>query len=132
MAEWKKGCCHRLTQSLKISWSEAESYSDIKRLSLIVKGSRLARFLVSNGKVQDESEFLSLLHKNKGPMPLLIDSSVEKFGSVWAVYVCPEFRRQGIGRALMEHCVDHWKSLGCHAGFLLYASEEGKRVYSRY
>lgn len=31
----------------------------------------------------------------------------------------------------MESCIEHWRKLGCHSGFLLFASEEGKRVYCR-
>jgi GNAT superfamily N-acetyltransferase len=31
----------------------------------------------------------------------------------------------------MKACVRHWTDIGCHKGLLLYASEEGRRVYSK-
>jgi ubiquinone/menaquinone biosynthesis C-methylase UbiE/GNAT superfamily N-acetyltransferase len=67
----------------------------------------------------------------EGPLPLVLNDETFKYGSVWAVYVRPEFRQQGIGRALMEQCILHWKKIGCNRGLLLYASEEGRRVYER-
>jgi len=30
-------------------------------------------------------------------------------------------RRQGIGRALMQHCIARWIRIGCTAGALIYA-----------
>ena len=60
-----------------------------------------------------------------------IDDQDNKFGTVWAVYVRPEYRKRGIARALMQRVIAHWKQLGCKRGILVHASEEGRRVYSR-
>lgn len=64
-----------------------------------------------------------------GPQPCASVSS--KIGTVWAVYVEPEYRRQGIATNLMTQCIQHWQQLGCTKAVLIYASEEGKRVYQR-
>ncbi len=66
-----------------------------------------------------------------GPMPQVIRPSLQKFGSVWAVYVRPAHRNKGIALALMQQVKAHWKRLGCSAGLLLYVSDNGRRVYER-
>ena len=63
----------------------------------------------------------------KGPLP----QSHCKWGSVWGIYVKPQFRRKGIGKALMEACISHWQELGCTEALLIYASEDGKRIYEK-
>ncbi len=62
-------------------------------------------------------------------MPLI--STKSQAGSVWAVYVLPEYRKRGIGAELMKATVEYWKKIGCLEGHLLYASDEGRRVYER-
>jgi len=49
----------------------------------------------------------------RGPLPLVLNESVFKLGTVWAVYVEPEYRRNGVATSLMEHCMDHWRPLVC-------------------
>lgn len=66
-----------------------------------------------------------------GPLPLVLTESVFKFGTVWGVYVEPIYRRKGVATSLMEHCMDHWRSIGCQKGILLYASEGGRQVCER-
>eukprot|EP00617_Octactis_speculum_P002216 CAMPEP_0185773538 /NCGR_PEP_ID=MMETSP1174-20130828/73984_1 /TAXON_ID=35687 /ORGANISM="Dictyocha speculum, Strain CCMP1381" /LENGTH=544 /DNA_ID=CAMNT_0028460281 /DNA_START=63 /DNA_END=1697 /DNA_ORIENTATION=- len=56
------------------------------------------------------------------------DTSV---GTVWGVRVNPSHRRRGVGFAMMQACCMHWKACGCSKGVLIYASEEGRRVYER-
>eukprot|EP00854_Cymbomonas_tetramitiformis_P014061 gene14061-16623_t len=66
-----------------------------------------------------------------GPVPLSVKPSSFNLGSVWGVYVHPEHRKHGVATALMQHCIEHWRTIGCLRGILLYASEEGRRVYER-
>src|SRR5277367_5661046 len=49
-------------------------------------------------------------------------------GRVNAVYVAPEFRRQGIARAMLSHALDWLKDHGCVAARLT-SSEEGQGLY---
>jgi GNAT superfamily N-acetyltransferase/SAM-dependent methyltransferase len=63
------------------------------------------------------------------PQMLLKGSTV--MGTVWAVYVNPAYRCRGIARALMCSVMKHWKTLGCTEGALMYASQNGRRVYER-
>ena len=63
-----------------------------------------------------------------GPMPLVVR---QKTGSVWAVYTSPEHRHRGVATALMRRVIQHWRMHGCQTGLLLFASENGKRVYEQ-
>ncbi len=60
-----------------------------------------------------------------------ISTNDKCIGTVWGVLVNPLYRRRGIGFSMMQTCCMHWKSRGCSKGVLIYASEEGKRVYER-
>lgn len=60
-----------------------------------------------------------------------INTNDKNIGTVWGVYVNPLYRRRGIGFAMMQACCIHWRTSGCFKGVLIYASEEGKRVYER-
>ena len=55
----------------------------------------------------------------------------DKIGVIWAVYVHPEYRRRGIGTRLTEEIIEHFKNINFDHIRLLYASEEGKRIYLR-
>lgn len=66
-----------------------------------------------------------------GPIPLTLKESVFKLGTVWGVYVDKSWRRKGVGEAMMRACLDHWRGIGCGKGVLLYASEDGRRLYER-
>lgn len=66
-----------------------------------------------------------------GPQPSGIKEQVSKIGTMWAVFVHPKFRRNGIASALVQKCIDYWRSIGCTQAVLLYASEDGMRVYRR-
>lgn len=66
-----------------------------------------------------------------GPLPLVLEESAFKLGTVWAVHVQPEYRRRGVATKLMEHCMEHWRSIGCQRGVLLHATDAGRRVYER-
>ena len=65
----------------------------------------------------------------QGEIP--ISSQDEFIGTVWGVFVNPMYRRRGIGFSMMQACCLHWKLSGCSKGVLIYASEEGRRVYER-
>ena len=54
---------------------------------------------------------------------------IDQVGVIWAVYVHPEYRRRGIGTRLTEEIIDHFNNLGFNSIRLIYASEEGKRIY---
>ena len=54
---------------------------------------------------------------------------IDKVGVIWAVYVQPEYRRRGIGTRLTEEIISHFKNLNYNSIRLIYASEEGKRIY---
>jgi len=69
----------------------------------------------------------SMLWQGKSP----ISTNDKCIGTVWGVLVNPLYRRRGIGFSMMQACCMHWKSCGCSKGVLIYASEEGKRVYER-
>tara|TARA_B100000424_G_C22928994_1_gene494216 strand:- start:65 stop:1711 length:1647 start_codon:yes stop_codon:yes gene_type:complete len=69
----------------------------------------------------------SMLWQGESP----ISSKDEYIGTVWGVFVNPSYRRRGIGFSMMQACCMHWKACGCSKGVLIYASEEGKRVYEK-
>ena len=54
---------------------------------------------------------------------------IDKVGVIWAVYVHPEYRRRGIGTRLTEEIINHFNDLHFNSIRLIYASEEGKRIY---
>ena len=54
---------------------------------------------------------------------------IDKVGVIWAVYVHPEYRRRGTGTRLTEEIISHFKNLNFNSIRLIYASEEGKRIY---
>ena len=56
---------------------------------------------------------------------------IKKIGVIWAVYVHPEFRRRGIGTRLTEEIISYFNNLNYNSIRLIYASEEGKRIYMR-
>jgi GNAT superfamily N-acetyltransferase len=56
---------------------------------------------------------------------------IDKVGVIWAVYVHPEYRRRGIGTRLTEEIINHFNNLGFNSIRLIYASEEGKRIYMK-
>lgn len=60
-----------------------------------------------------------------------INTNDKNIGTVWGVYVNPLYRRRGIGFAMIQACCIHWRINGCSKGVLIYASEEGKRLYER-
>ena len=54
---------------------------------------------------------------------------IDKIGVIWAVYVLPEFRKRGIGTRLIEEIILHFNKLNYNSIRLIYASEEGRRIY---
>ena len=54
---------------------------------------------------------------------------IDKIGVIWAVYVHPEYRKRGIGTRLTEEIIVHFKKLNYNSIRLIYASEEGRRIY---
>jgi GNAT superfamily N-acetyltransferase len=65
------------------------------------------------------------------PTPQGLDDPVLSLGTVWGVYTAPSYRRRGIATTLMRMCVGHWREIGCKRGILVYASDNGRRVYER-
>ena len=56
---------------------------------------------------------------------------IDKVGVIWAVYVHPEYRKRGIGTRLTEEIILHFIKLNYNSIRLIYASEEGRRIYIR-
>lgn len=65
-----------------------------------------------------------------GPLPLVLQPEALRFGTAWGLYVQPEWRHCGIGRALMERCASHWQQLACHKGVVL-CTPAGVRLLSQ-
>lgn len=63
------------------------------------------------------------------PYPNVIKPALRFFGSIWHVYVLPDFGRRGIGRALTQAAVDHLRQLGCTTA-VLNASDAGEPLYA--
>ena len=65
----------------------------------------------------------------EGPFPQIVKPSFFQYGSIWAVYVDPTYRRRGIGRALMLSTLDYLEQIGCDTAILVAASDAGQRLY---
>lgn len=61
----------------------------------------------------------------------MLEEAAFKMGTCWAVYVKPSHRRRGIGEALMQRCVAHWRSTSCLRGVLLHATASGRALYEK-
>lgn len=65
-----------------------------------------------------------------GLYPAILRREVRCYGYIWGVYVAAEERRQGLGQALTEACVQALRGQGCtHA--LLHAAPPGRGIYER-
>ena len=65
-----------------------------------------------------------------GLYPAILRRDVRCYGYIWGVYVAPDQRQQGLGRALTETCVQALREQGCsHA--LLHAAPPGRGIYDR-
>jgi GNAT superfamily N-acetyltransferase len=62
------------------------------------------------------------------PYPEVFLKKGRAFGLVWGVYVIPEFRNQGIAKALTQQVVEYFKTIGCER-VRLHAAPLGKPVY---
>jgi ribosomal protein S18 acetylase RimI-like enzyme len=63
-----------------------------------------------------------------GLYPLVFAPQQRLDGYIWNVYVVPDYRRQGIGRALTSCCVEYLREIGCTRA-VLNASPSGRPVY---
>ena len=63
-----------------------------------------------------------------GQSPDLLESHYRRKGYIWGVYVAPDNRGKGIGRALTQAVVEHLRSVGC-TQVHLHASPAGRSVY---
>jgi len=66
-----------------------------------------------------------------GPIPAVLHPEALKFGTFWGLYVLPEWRGRGIGRALVEQCMCHWREIQCHKGVVLCSSSMGQGLCTR-
>jgi len=65
-----------------------------------------------------------------GLYPAILRRDVRCYGYIWGVYVTPDQRQQGLGRALTETCVQALRAQGCsHA--VLHAAPPGRGIYER-
>jgi len=67
----------------------------------------------------------------EGPFPKIVGSEDFQMGTVWAVYVDPKCRRQGVATTLMKQALTHLRIIGCDTVILIAASEGGQRCYER-
>ena len=65
----------------------------------------------------------------QGPFPQIVHSQYFQYGSIWAVYVDPMYRRQGIGKALMKETLQYLHGIGCDIAMLVAASSMGQSLY---
>lgn len=65
----------------------------------------------------------------QGPCPQVAPS--HRVGTVWAVYVQNDVRRQGIATALMKSMLSYLVQIGCTDAVLFAASDAGQRVYEK-
>jgi len=63
-----------------------------------------------------------------GLSPDLLEPHYRRKGYLWGVYVAPDCRGRGIGRALTQAVVEHLRSVGC-TQVHLHASPAGRSVY---
>jgi GNAT superfamily N-acetyltransferase len=65
-----------------------------------------------------------------GLYPIPFQPDFRKDGYIWGVYVEPDFRQQGIGKALTQFSIDYLRDIGCTRA-VLNASPSGKSVYEQ-
>lgn len=66
----------------------------------------------------------------QGLYPVVFQEDKRKYGYIWAVYVAPEARKQGLASKLTQACNDYLKAIGC-TKVLLHAAPMGKSVYEK-
>jgi ribosomal protein S18 acetylase RimI-like enzyme len=64
------------------------------------------------------------------PYPDVVMPAHRQFGYIWSVYVDPAHRRLGIARRLVDHALDHLRSIGCTTA-VLHSSEAGETLYEQ-
>lgn len=62
--------------------------------------------------------------------PAFRKADTDRVGYVWGLYVRPDARGRGVGRALVAECVSHLRGLGC-GRVLLHAEDRSARLYRR-
>jgi GNAT superfamily N-acetyltransferase len=62
--------------------------------------------------------------------PMFGRGDVGGAGYIWGVYVAPQIRGRGIGKRLIEACVEHLTGAGC-SRVLLHAGERSRPLYER-
>ena len=64
----------------------------------------------------------------RGLYPAIITQETRRFGYVWGVHVAAEERRAGLGKRLVEACLEALRARGCtHA--VLHAAPPGRGIY---
>lgn len=119
---------------LEVGIAEADLHNDFQERTLQFISSARDRLQYQTFVATDLSGEVvgsASCQRCEGPLPLVLKSSVFDLGTAWAIYVQPQHRRRGVGTRLAEHCVRHWKAIGCTRGILMYASDNGRRIYER-
>lgn len=65
----------------------------------------------------------------EGPFPKIAKPALFQLGTIWAVYVHPDYRRRGVAITLMKQALRHFRAIGCDTTILIAASEGGQCVY---
>ena len=66
----------------------------------------------------------------RSPYPEILKEPYRKIGYVWSVYISADHQKQGLGSALMSHCLDHLRHIGC-TSVVLHSSDAGQRLYQK-
>ena len=115
-------------------WKRMWEDNDIKTLKPDSKEMTLN--FIANARNKYNYQTIGAFHNNKLIGSVCLNEfygiePVEKIGVIWAVYVHPEFRRRGIGTRLTEEIISYFKKNNFNSIRLIYASEEGKRIYMK-
>ena len=80
--------------------------------------------------VIENSVCFSAFHQGKQIGFSRVITDFSEFASLWDVFVDEEFRRQGIGKALMKYVFDHPRLKGVFRWFLM--TEDAHGLYQKY
>jgi GNAT superfamily N-acetyltransferase len=66
----------------------------------------------------------------QGLYPLIVSPELRQYGYIWGVFVEPEYRGSGLGKQLVEACIEYLRSLGC-TRVTLHAAPLAEPLYKR-
>ena len=66
----------------------------------------------------------------RGLYPLVMLPELRQFGYIWGVFVEADYRVNGLGKQLVEACIEHLRKLGC-TRVILHAAPLAEPLYKR-